>query len=493
MVSLCYTDKCTKRSILSDVSRFFDPLRWATPVLIFGRIFLQDLWRERLEWDEPILSDLRQKWLEFAALLAELDKITVPRYIGYAVSNCLVHLLGFSDASEKAFAATVYLTIRCEINGEVNVQLLIAKSKVAPLKAISIPRLELCGAVLLARLMKSVSAGLGLSERPWRMWSDAQVVLRWLNSHPSRWSPYVAHRVSAIHDIADSKCWNYIPTHHNPTDLATRGITPDELAGSSLWWHGPEWLRRSVDDWPVYTSSKQNLDNTEEVTRSLNFAVQIAPQNEILMRFSVFNRLLRIIARCLRFVHNARNPRETFEEDISIEELEGARLRCIRLAQIQDFFEEMEALKKKKPISFRSRIRALRPVLTDDGILRVGSRLPRALISEEAKQPLILAKSNHLSLLLTRHAHKVTLHGGPLLMQSVLSEYWIVHSPSLARQVARQCVTCVRYRGLTAKQQMGPLPLERVTKSRPFFATGVDFASPFCLTAFRDRGCKIYK
>lgn len=239
---LTSTTDPTKRSVLSDVARLFDPAGWAAPVLIGAKAFLQELWMAGLDWDQPLPLTLSARWLSFVASLSGLNHVSVPRWTGIF---SVVELHAFSDAS-RAYVAVVYVR-GTGPSGNWRTSLLVAKTKVAPVNPVSIPRLELCGALLAARLLRNTAKGLGVSDAHLHAWSDAKVVLAWLRCHPSRWKPFVANRVAAIQNKMPPERWRYVPTGDNPADLATRGVTPSELADLRLWWRGPRWLEDSDD------------------------------------------------------------------------------------------------------------------------------------------------------------------------------------------------------------------------------------------------------
>ncbi|KMQ83402.1 hypothetical protein RF55_20138, partial [Lasius niger] len=168
----------SKRTVLSDVARLFDPAGWAAPVLIGAKVFLQDLWLAGLDWDEALPPTLQTRWLRLASSLPGLDGLSIPRWTGIS-SHLELH--GFSDASERAYAAAVYVR-GTGLSGAWRSSLLVAKTKVAPAKPVSIPRLELCGALLAARLLLRTATGLGLAASDLYAWTDARVVLAWLRS-----------------------------------------------------------------------------------------------------------------------------------------------------------------------------------------------------------------------------------------------------------------------------------------------------------------------
>ncbi|XP_011860279.1 PREDICTED: uncharacterized protein LOC105557609 [Vollenhovia emeryi] len=482
-------DAPTKRTVLSDVARFFDPLGWAAPVLIFGKIFIQDLWMAGLAWDDPLPEQLRTVWSGYAAALPQLESQRIPRFVDYPGPGNTAELHGFSDAANRAYAATVYL--RCmSSTGVVSVNLLIAR--VAPVKTVSIPRLELCGAVLLARLLRTTARALELENARIYAWTDSTVTLAWLRSHSARWKPFVAHRVAEVQDLVPPAQWRYVPSRDNPADAATRGIPPAELASLDNWWTGPPWLTSA--DYSTAEPGPTGDDAAEEELRPrATLVARPEDGNDIMRRYSVMMRLLRVSAFCLRFAHNARSA-EKRSGYVSAEELGVARKRWVRIAQEEDFPQETTCLREKRPLPAKSPLLPLRPFLDPEGLLRVGGRLQQALLPFDEKHPYVLSKRSHLALLLVREAHANSLHGGPQLTRSLLlRRYWILQAGSLVRSVVHDCVRCTRYRGVNAEQQMGHLPPERTRPSRPFWSSGVDYAGPLPLRTWKGRGHKSVK
>jgi len=250
-VSIPGSARRTKRSILSIIARLFDPLGWSTPVTIAAKIFLQKLWQIRVDWDEPIPAHLENEWISIEESLKAIDGLALGRWIKRGADTVECELHGFSDASQRAYAAAVYLRLK-SLSNERSSMLLISKSKVAPIKPWSVPRLELAAAVLLSRLMEFVFNSFRLPETtPCFCWTDSSVVLAWVTQHPAKWKTFVANRVAEIQNRVPRASWRHVSTDENPADCASRGILGGQLASRELWWHGPAWLRLADADWPT--------------------------------------------------------------------------------------------------------------------------------------------------------------------------------------------------------------------------------------------------
>ncbi|XP_011687025.1 PREDICTED: uncharacterized protein LOC105449468 [Wasmannia auropunctata] len=274
----------TKRSVLSLTARLFDPLGWLAPIVVSAKIAFQATWLQGVDWDEPLDEAATRRWRAYQSELPLLERVRVPRWLACGGTDVQLH--GFADASERAYAAVIYL--RAEIDGAYQTTLVMAKTKVAPIKPVSLPRLELCAAALLARLAAHVLMSLKLSNAALHLWSDSTVALSWIRSHPTRWKTYVANRVADIQTTVPETRWRHVPGVDNPADCASRGIPPGELVKHSLWWRGPSWLRAEPSSWPSQPALLNDGDLPEERTRCLANAAIPKPAEEPaeLLRFS---------------------------------------------------------------------------------------------------------------------------------------------------------------------------------------------------------------
>ncbi|XP_063533695.1 uncharacterized protein LOC134743993 [Cydia strobilella] len=265
----------TKRNIISDISRLFDPLGWVAPCVILAKVMIQKLWLTGITWDEEVPSNLINEWSTYREELAMLTQVHIPRWIRLKKTSKKIELHGFSDASKIAFAAVVYVRIVDETE-DVTVTLVSAKTKVAPIKQVSIPRLELCGAVLLTRLLMEISENLNVNKGDIHAWTDSTVVLAWLNSHPNRWKTFVANRVSEILTTLDANQWSHVPSKLNPADYASRGLRPSELTTTSMWFNGPEYLQKE----PIKYDRPKNIVTDLEVAKGASRELKLLLQAE---------------------------------------------------------------------------------------------------------------------------------------------------------------------------------------------------------------------
>ena len=235
VAELPVSENLTKRLLVSDVAKTFDILGWFAPSIVKAKILLQRCWEQRLDWDDPVPSSIHDAWYNWRSELHLLTQKQIPRcYFDKSTQISSFELHGFCDASEHAYAAVVYLRMT-DSPGNVQVSLVTSKSKVAPIKRLSIPRLELCGATLLAQLMHHVSQVLEIPLSHIHTWTDSTIVLNWLDGNPRRFKTFVGNRVSTIMQLVPPEKWNHVSGMDNPADCASRGLFPSELLQHELW------------------------------------------------------------------------------------------------------------------------------------------------------------------------------------------------------------------------------------------------------------------
>ncbi|XP_055912003.1 uncharacterized protein LOC129946017 [Eupeodes corollae] len=485
----------TKRTILSTIAKLFDPLGWISPCVISAKIIMQKLWLKGLAWDVPVPLNLQQEWISLRTDLPSLEKIRIPRWICTEKENLELELHGFSDASMKAYGAVVYLRILNRSN-KIHTHLVMSKTRVAPLNTVSLPRLELCGAVMLARLLCYVRDVLQLGQIKTYAWTDSTITLCWIAAPPSKWKTFISNRVAEIQRLTNVNIWNHVPTKLNPADLASRGISPSELKVNTLWWRGPEYLQ-SI--WKFSFPSPKTTYETKEEMRSVKVQLHCAIESEnqvakLFHKISDLKKLIRIIAYCRRIVHIClkKLPMNHLIELLTTSELQNATFNCIRAAQKQMFPEEIQNLIKHPSSS--KHFGSLHPFIDRNGILRVGGRLQNSNLQFEQQHPVILKPEHVFSKLLIWEAHEKTLHGGlQQMVTNLRTKYWILNLKRSVKKYIHKCVICFRFKAKPMQQLMGNLPAVRVRVSRPFTHTGVDYAGPIEVKSWKGRGGKIYK
>ncbi|KAL0871958.1 hypothetical protein ABMA27_004401 [Loxostege sticticalis] len=259
---------CTKRSMLSELARIYDPIGLLTPLTFLAKHLIQRLWLLGTSWDEPVPDDINHIWTKYTQQLAHLSQLQIPRRI--TRDNAVSYQLhGFCYASEAGYAAVVYLR-SSDSQGHHHVAIIIAKSRVAPTKRRTLPRLELCGASLLADLMKFVVDQISniINIDSIHAWSDSMIVLAWIKSKSSSYKAFVGNRISNIQRKLPNATWKQVPGKQNPADSASRGLSPDELINNHLWWTGPQWLAQDQHQWPVepVTASTTTLESDEQIS-----------------------------------------------------------------------------------------------------------------------------------------------------------------------------------------------------------------------------------
>ena len=302
----------TKRKILSEFAKLFDPLGWLSPTTFQLKSFLQILWMDKLSWDETLSLNILEQYGRFRHQLKELEKIKLERRVFAAPFSSSLELHVFCDASTTAYAAFVY--VREQMDDRVHTQMLTAKTRVAPIKTLCVPRLEICAALLGAQLFQAVKEAINDNRFPNPKvfaWTNSQVTLAWIKDIPRKWKTFVANRVTKIQSIIPSENWKFVPTEDNPADCASRGISADKLVNHQLWWKGPNWLRQDEQFWPsldVTPLYNASTDALAEVNSSAQLSLVLQHQQEDnrildpISRQSSMYRLVRVFAYVKLFI-----------------------------------------------------------------------------------------------------------------------------------------------------------------------------------------------
>lgn len=485
----------TKRAVLSEIGKLYDPNGFLSPIIIVAKIMMQDLWRLKVDWDDQIPNQVLHRWCEFHKSLSQLQNVKIPRWFGTSKKS-MVQLHGFADASIKAYGAVLYVRLVDE-SGNCRCQLMASKSRVAPVKYVSIPRLELAAAELLGRLLRKVIDVCEYGDIRYFLWTDSTVVLHWLRKVPNELKVFVANRVNSIQTRTDVSAWAHVISEQNAADLLSRGMDMRNFIRSELWFNGPKWLMQPQVNWP---KSKLDLSSIEYkdfdaeckvmdincFSLSSTLGANGAGHQSLIFRRSEWGKVMRITAYAFRFIQNSRTKiksKRIHGRAPKIIEIEQSIMYWVKIAQAEFYSKEIQSLKENKAFPDKSKIADLHPRLVND-VLRVGGRLSQANCAYEQKHPIIIPQRSRLCWLLMNKAHKDTLHGGgQLMMRFIREEFWVPRLRAELRMFVSRCVKCFRMMQKTQEQLMGNLPADRVRECAAFYKTGVDYAGPYNIRA----------
>ncbi|KAH9634826.1 hypothetical protein HF086_012240, partial [Spodoptera exigua] len=482
--------KQTKRSLLAEISKLFDPLGWLAPLSTKLKLLFQKLWDGHLNWDDEVSDAIYKEWHKIQADISAINNCVVPRWLK-GVEQQTLELHGFCDASLDAYACVIY----ARVPFSTDVILVTGKSKIVPhRRTTTLPRLELNGALLLSKLMRKVKESLNQYEIRVFGWTDSMVVLGWLQGDPSRWKAYVENRVRKINDVISYQSWNYVKSKENPADAASRGQYAGQLKENKLWWHGPSWLSSLETN----KTEKQNYstDLEEKIRKQANAAQHnIKETNNIieilLQKHSSMNHIVRIVAWILRALNPKPGQRPKY---LTVQELNNANKVIVKCTQQIEFNVDINYLRKHGRVQSNSKLLSLNPFIDQQDILRVGGRLKNAILQEDMKHPMIIPHNCRLTQLLIDQAHEATFHGGPRLTLSHLRQkYWIIGGNRATKMQISKCVTCRKNNPIKQHQLMGDLPSARANPAPPFFHTGVDYTGHVDVKMNKGRGSKTTK
>ena len=481
-----FTQLATKRNILSRVSSVFDPLGMLAPWVLTAKCLLQNIWKAGFSWDEEI-KNLRLKtvWKKWTADLQALSDFRVPRCYRQRLSipvNCQLHIFG--DASEVAFGVVAYLRYTYE-DGHISCTLVLAKNRVAPLRQLSVPRLELQAAVMAVRAAAAIKQEHDIEIHSTHFWSDSRTVLHWINNESRRYQNFVANRIAEIQDESDRRSWRHVPGVINPADVCSRGCDLQELLENDRWIHGPEFLSHPETEWPAEQPANEEEDtpNTEE-RREVRICLSVRDEEPVIdpKRFSNWRKLLRVTAWLRRFLFNCRTVQSERKcGSLTPDELREAELHWCRSVQREVFREELNALQKGQRVASDSKLLPLNPFMDSSGLIRVGGRLRHAtVVPYEAQHQVILPSRHEVTRLMVTDRHRSLAHAGANhVLSHIRQTYWILRGRAAVRAYTFKCPACVRARATPQPPMMADLPSARVdSTSPPFAAVGVDFFGP---------------
>ena len=473
----------TKAQMLSIVASIFDPLGFVCPVTIVGMMLFQEANRMKVGWKQKLPSDLNSKWIDWLRTMSQLSTLRVPRCLKPAMfDNSYSELHVFCDASQKAYGCCFYLRCVNEV-GQISVTFVCGKSRLAPMKAVSIPRLELQAACLAATMERNLRDEIvDLEICHTTFWSDSRIVLAYIYNTTRRFHVFVSNRISLIHQHSVPSQWRHVPGMENPADILTRGVTASQMPG--VWFNGPQFLSTHKSEWQLDDLATAEIPVGDPEVKKCMMTQQIIPAtlehhpvDRLLQYYSDWNKLRRATA----WIMKVRLKLLGRDSNAHITASDIALAEKILISHVQHtaYPEEM-LMSKDGPLPRNSGIRCLLPRLNDDGILVVSGRLHNSDLPLRQREPVVLPHDSILSSIIVKHFHDQAHHGVEWTLSDLREKFWITRARVLVKRIHKRCLKCKRFFRAVASQKMADLPPERLIAGKPpFHVTGCDCFGPF--------------
>ncbi|XP_037930202.1 uncharacterized protein LOC119664930 [Teleopsis dalmanni] len=463
----------TKRELLRLMMSIFDPLGVLTFYIIDIKILFQKVWRSGVSWDDAIPNELVDEWNKWLSLLGGVKNVKIPRCYFATVNKDTdsIELHVFVDASEVAYVAVVYL--RPKSRNNIDVSLICSKAKVAPLRPISIPRLEQLAAELEARLGNNIKRSIDLKVTSITYWSDSKAVLSWIKSDPRDYKQFVMFRIAEIQELFEAEQRRYIPTKLNVADLATKQTSNPDFTWKNPWYKGPKFLYEAKTCWPNNVGV-QKYNEDSEIRKQRLLVAHVAEEEPLIdvYQFSKWERS------------------KSVNQFLSVEELKWSENFLYQTAQLQDYKKEMTALNRDANITLSkiSALRKLSPFIDAQNDLRMKGRLDKAACNADSiKFPIILSRKNYITKLIVDWYHRKWKHlNHETVVNEIFQKYHILGLRRPLKQVRNNCQHC-KVRDASPKlPEMSVLSETRLSAySRPFSHVGIDYFGPYTVTVGR--------
>ena len=472
----------TKRIILKQISKIFDPLGLLLPVTIRARLMMQRLWRSKIGWDEPIDEQTSALWSALANDLNKCQSIEVDRSLLLSES---MDLYCYCDASTKAYGAVCYT----KVNNSLKFQ--IAKARVAPLKNVTLPYLELMAAHTAAKLVKFVIDSFQSLARIINVYimCDSEIVLSWISNCTSV-KKCVCERINEIGALVPSAKWSHIEGRDNPSDYLTRGISAEDYLVCDSWFSGPEIVSNSD-----YVTCKPSLldvetDKTTSLVAVLAVESSLTDFENIFCCFSNYSKMLRVFTHVLNFINNLRRKIKRSATTVTtVFEVENRLIKAVQTAHFPDVKKHLMDRKSSPAPNLVNQLN----LKLDDEFIKCFGRLQNSSLPLGAKYPILLPNQSHFTTLLLNYYHVINLHAGVNhTLNYCRSKFWIIKGRQKIKKCLNKCVKCKRYQARPISMpSVAPLPNFRVQASTPFQVAGVDYTGHFNVK-YRDTTCKVY-
>jgi hypothetical protein len=363
----------TKRDLASVCFSLYDPLGFVSPVILAIKLLLQETWRRDTSWDEELDPVTLKQAEKVCKNLVGVHQIRIPRFIR-AFTN-MVELHGFGDASTKAYCAVIYVR---SLDSNIPPQFLISKTKLAPIKKVTLPRLELMAAEITSKLLYTSAMELQIPQENCFGWCDSKIVLCWIH-FDRKWKEFVSNRVSKIHSLLPKQNWFHISGKDNPADFGTRGCSVEELSQCDRWWHGPKNILSTSEIGATVSKTlsqeeKEALNSEVLKEKSRCCPVIARPPMYDIRRSSSYNRCIAVMFYVFKFIYRCRRKCGD-DADLRNE----AEIHLIRACQERNFSQEIEQLREQIPLSVTSKLYPLRPFIDECSMLRAQGRIAVAM------------------------------------------------------------------------------------------------------------------
>lgn len=478
----------TRRTVARQMAAYFDPMGWATPIILLAKTFFRKIWTETEKWDEPLTEKNTAEWAEISTKLKGIENIHIPRYFNIHGNTQKIQLHAFVDASVIAYAVVVYIRIQSPTQN--HVMLISSKSRLTPAKTMTIPKLELIAILLGSRYVDFVKKALQLPHQiETFVWSDSKCALSWLRQ--DKILPTVVEKY-----INEAKTYNisqyrYVPSEHNFADVATRGAEYSTLLGMQ-WWTGPAWLH-SDTTWPINDSCSDPENKVALIFQNKLMTKQIVVHEDTIdgvatiniKNFSSLTSLLKRTAFALLAAtkfrkHDFLNLQT--EVDVAMAEKLWLKWDQSRIYAIQNEPGAGKQFTMRNISVFRD----------TEGLIRCATRITNSVMELDAVSPILLVKNSKLTELVVLHTHQMHKHVGTNhTLAALRQKYWLPHGrQQVYKIILRSCYKCRRQLAqIYPTPQPAPLPEFRVVRTqKPFQAVGVDVFGPFAVRHMETTG-----
>jgi hypothetical protein len=499
-------NKDTKRCVASLIGKVYDPMGIASPFVLTARKIMKQTFKNKLNWTEKLSTELIPLWHEWVSMIPNLQYLQFPRYI--PTKEAELHCFG--DASETGYGTAVYVRALDNKNRLVS-NLILARSRIAPMKEQTIPRLELMAALNTATVARYVATELNIETNNVFCYTDSEITLFWLKKEICNLIPFVGNRCEKIHQLGFP--FSYVPTDQNPGDICSRGVADPKELQTEFWLQGPTFLQQPKETWKKYKADFTKIDDYEgikkqkifvhlneakthldkELYRNSNLvwksisdkALARSKPFPIMETYSSYEKCIRVLSTIYYAIFLWKNKTRGVVTDakrLDKQFYTKAKQYWCKNIQAKYFSSEISRLKQNQPLKTTSPLINLDPFIDELGIMRVGGRLAHASLSEEEKHPVILPNAPELIGNLIWKAHREVMHGGVDQTHFHLRQaFWIISARQAIRKIIRHCFKCKRMNARRGVQKMGNLPSGRLSNEPAFTHTGVDYCGPIDL------------